>query len=488
MKKISLEIKLILVVLFTILLVCIFNVNSVKATIEFTEADFNVEGDLGLVKNFTYEKTENSETNQLQINLDWKKVLEVMRDKQDLLEERAVGGVAYDYFYVKMPEDSTEAKVVYGYGENTIEEQLEIVSIDNEEFAKVPYLIAEFINNKYYYSGKTHGINIRDCGNIYFNDVDNTNLVWQVYTPFTEENGSMDQDYKYFRIDLTSDIDEEYKLGGSGDPDFWEFSYDRIMAKGNCYAILTTDVDLGESITVDYFGTLTYDGKDELGYYTYKGKITDKSIFNYERLAFQFTEYNSLTFISLSFEGDLVDVSEEVIYTDTETNIRIDTTTEIVPAGTNLMVEEITEGNEYSTVVEILGDEVNNFVAYDIKILSQGVEIQPNGNVKISLPIPKNFDTSKLVVYRINEDGTKVEYNVTVEVEYAVFETDHFSTYVLAESNEQLQSNNETVDNTIVPDAQLPQTGVTILIISLITISLTSLIISAILTKKIKIK
>ena len=276
--------------------------------------------------------------------------------------------------------------------------------------------------------------------------------------------------------------------GGSGDPDFWEFSYDRIMAKGNCYAILTTDVDLGESITVDYFGTLTYDGKNEFGYYTYKGKITDKSIFNYERLVFQFAEYNSLTFISLSFEGDLVDVSEEVTYTDTETNIKLDTTTEIVPVGTNLMVEEITEGNEYSTVVEILGDEVNNFVAYDIKLLSQGVEIQPNGNVKISLPIPENFDTSKLIVYRINEDGTKVKYNVTVEGEYAVFETDHFSTYVLAESNEQLQSNNEIVDNTIVPDAQLPQTGVTIVVILLIGISLISIIVSAILTKKTKIK
>ena len=181
---------------------------------------------------------------------------------------------------------------------------------------------------------------------------------------------------------------------------------------------------------------------------------------------------------------------------DTKTGITMDNTIEgvngTIYTAPKLNVNSVTSGDIYNRVQTTLNNKVNKFVVYDIKITSENVAVQPNGKVEIKIPIPSDFDSSNLVVYRIDEAGTEIKYDVEVETidnnKYAVFETDHFSTYVLAESNEQLQSNNETVDNTIVPDAQLPQTGVTILVISLITISLTSLIISAILTKKIKIK
>ena len=70
---------------------------------------------------------------------------------------------------------------------------------------------------------------------------------------------------------------------------------------------------------------------------------------------------------------------------------------------------------------------------FDIKLESNGVKIQPNGKVKISIPVPDNFDKSNLVVYRVADNGDKTEYAVTINGDVATFETDHFSTYVLAE-------------------------------------------------------
>ena len=60
-------------------------------------------------------------------------------------------------------------------------------------------------------------------------------------------------------------------------------------------------------------------------------------------------------------------------------------------------------------------------------------QIPTFGKVKISMPIPSGYDKSNLVVYRVDDDGTITEYTVTVSGEYPTFETDHFSTYVIAE-------------------------------------------------------
>lgn len=163
----------------------------------------------------------------------------------------------------------------------------------------------------------------------------------------------------------------------------------------------------------------------------------------------------TISYTGLSFNCGLTVKREQpttVTTTDTETNVKLDTTTAVVPADTQLVVKEVTTGNEYNTVVSSLGNEVNNFVTYDITLQSNGVEIQPNGSVKISIPIPANFNKANLVVYRVDENGTKTQYNVTVDGNYATFETDHFSTYVLAERVVENTNGNELDDT--------PKTGV----------------------------
>lgn len=190
----------------------------------------------------------------------------------------------------------------------------------------------------------------------------------------------------------------------------------------------------------------------------------------------------------------IINREKEINITDTETNVKINTTTDIVPAGTELVVEIILNGDTYNRVQTALSNDVNKFVVYNINLTSEDVEVQPNGKVKISISIPNDFDTSNLIVYRIEEDGTKTKYDVTVEEEYAVFETDHFSTYVLAEEKEQVQdngnsnnngNNNGIIDDTVAPN-ELPQTGQSfILFVSLGVVTVLTTIIT-ILYKKVK--
>lgn len=120
------------------------------------------------------------------------------------------------------------------------------------------------------------------------------------------------------------------------------------------------------------------------------------------------------------------------ILTNNKTNINLNADKGVLPNGTTLEAENIKEGTFYNTVTKILSN-VKGFRLYDINLLSNGTKIQPNGKVKVSIPIPSDFDKTKLSVYRVSENGDKTEYKVTVEGDYATFETDHFSMYVLAE-------------------------------------------------------
>lgn len=130
---------------------------------------------------------------------------------------------------------------------------------------------------------------------------------------------------------------------------------------------------------------------------------------------------------------------EPVTKTDNTTGIKLDTDTDIVPAETALVVKKLTAGTTYNTILASLGSDVSKFELYDISLVNNNAAIQPNGKVKISIPIPSGYDKTNLVVFRFEDNGNKVEYKVSVvtinNVEYAQFETDHFSNYLLAEKS-----------------------------------------------------
>ena len=130
----------------------------------------------------------------------------------------------------------------------------------------------------------------------------------------------------------------------------------------------------------------------------------------------------------------------KITETDKTSNIKLETTTAVVPENTKLVAEKVTNGDNYNTVVEVLGNDVSKFELFDISLVNNNAKIQPNGKVKVSIPVPAGYDTSKIVVYYVAEDGTKTKIDATIENGYIVFETDHFSNYVVAEEKTTIEN------------------------------------------------
>lgn len=92
--------------------------------------------------------------------------------------------------------------------------------------------------------------------------------------------------------------------------------------------------------------------------------------------------------------------------------------------------------SEHAMTATALDGIVNQFVLYDVKLKSGNSYVQPSSSMTLSIPIPVGYDTSKLVMYRINEDGTKSELVGKANGSYFEAAVDHFSLFALAESNQ----------------------------------------------------
>lgn len=133
--------------------------------------------------------------------------------------------------------------------------------------------------------------------------------------------------------------------------------------------------------------------------------------------------------------------------------ISFESDTGVVPEDTQIVVKPVEKGNANFTIINnALEHTSNKWVAYDITLMSQGVTIQPNGKVKITMPVPSGFNKNKMVLYRIEDDGTKTKLDFTLDKnkKNIVFETDHFSLYVVAEEDSSITQPPKTGNNDII--------------------------------------
>lgn len=156
---------------------------------------------------------------------------------------------------------------------------------------------------------------------------------------------------------------------------------------------------------------------------------------------------------------------------DEKSDIKLEYEEEVLPKDIVLKLEKIVENDDYNKIKAKL-TEVKKFELFDINLLKDGIKIQPSGKVKISIPVPESLDKSKLIVYRI-EENQNIEYEVTVvEIEgkdYAQFETDHFSYYVLGEKKEE---NSNSEDKKLENEPKTGVVGNTIRVTIVLTIAI----------------
>lgn len=115
---------------------------------------------------------------------------------------------------------------------------------------------------------------------------------------------------------------------------------------------------------------------------------------------------------------------QTITVADGQTGVKLTAQQGILPENVVLVVQP----SDY-----VLPDAAGKFAAFDLSLEKDGVKIQPNGKVQVSIPIPEGYDKTRLAVYYIGENGEKTERPSVVKDDAILFETDHFSLYVVAE-------------------------------------------------------
>lgn len=189
-----------------------------------------------------------------------------------------------------------------------------------------------------------------------------------------------------------------------------------------------------------------YLGKDNLVKVKYGGKLDsldpyalDNTIENTDGNYYNIT-VKGKTYKFYILKGNEEQLKETVYQgMDYNTNIKVTSTDANVPLDTIVSISTV-KNNE---IEKVIGTSV--YAAYDISLYSDAKQAKitklDNGKFLVSVPVPENLQDKNITVYYINSEGKTEEHIATVKDGVATFETDHFSTYVLAEKN-----NNEKIE------------------------------------------
>ena len=150
-----------------------------------------------------------------------------------------------------------------------------------------------------------------------------------------------------------------------------------------------------------------------------------------------------------------VEQSPAVNVTDPSTGIKVEADKGVFPEGVEQVVTQITSGADYDKAASVLSDVGKKFRLFEIHFELDGAEVQPNGIVTVYYPIPEGYDADKVVLYRINEDGTKTLIKGTVENGFYKVMTKSFSTYALVEQGSTIPD----AENSANVGSDIPQTG-----------------------------
>ena len=131
---------------------------------------------------------------------------------------------------------------------------------------------------------------------------------------------------------------------------------------------------------------------------------------------------------------------------DTETNIYITTGSFDAPLDASIRANKLDENSaEYKQLASKLN--IIKGLAYDLKLYSGSLNMYvtklDDGSFKVYIPVDEEIAKKNLVAVYVKEDGTIEKHPITIENGYAVFETNHFSTYAIVEED----SVPNTIDN-----------------------------------------
>ena len=101
-------------------------------------------------------------------------------------------------------------------------------------------------------------------------------------------------------------------------------------------------------------------------------------------------------------------------------------------SGVEVEVTPVYDGNSYQIIESNYGN-VNSKI-FDISTVKDGQKVQPNGKVKVRIPVPADFTSNNIFVCYVDSvNGTVENIPATIKNGYIEFEAEHFSYYAIME-------------------------------------------------------
>ncbi len=155
--------------------------------------------------------------------------------------------------------------------------------------------------------------------------------------------------------------------------------------------------------------------------------------------------------------------------TDKATDVTVEAEAGVVDPNAELVVKPVNASNVNAKMAEALKKLGGKQLAYDITLLLEGVQIQPNGKLRITLNIPKGFveNGKRPKLYHIADDGTVTPVTLSAGAlegdgsGWASYYTDHLSVYVLVSEvdSEVITPSNPIDKNPVKPNAPIKNTA-----------------------------
>jgi|LSQX01.1.fsa_nt_gb hypothetical protein len=140
--------------------------------------------------------------------------------------------------------------------------------------------------------------------------------------------------------------------------------------------------------------------------------------------------------------SDPAEYKEEVrdgsssVTTESGITVSISADEQTFESGVNLVVREISEEETeaYSWFSDVLKEVGSKILPLDIYFEKDGQKVQVNSKVRVTITLPQGYNNP--IICYVSSDGKVEVVPSTVENGKITFEVDHFSYYVLAESEE----------------------------------------------------
>lgn len=149
----------------------------------------------------------------------------------------------------------------------------------------------------------------------------------------------------------------------------------------------------------------------------------------YDRFINEKTSLYDMSDVEVKTEEPPVPEDKDITLTDVEGIGVTVTGKESILNGLELEANLRTSGDLYEKVKEALKD--GKFTLYDLYLLENNLEVQPEGTITVSIPVPEDYDGAKCKVYFVNVDGSVTEITAVLQDGKLVFETEKMGAFAI---------------------------------------------------------